>query len=71
MGNKCCGSSEAVITDGGDLKKISVSMLKDPVQKFEYKYPFHRMDVEKMFKRIHDLGKDMMSIEDLRTMLKG
>ena len=24
-----------------------------------------------MFKRIHDLGKDMMSIEDLRTMLKG
>ena len=72
MGNKCCcAPSTEIQTDGGDLPKKSTGQIGDSVLKKEYSYPFYRMDVSKMFDRIHKLDKDEISLADLQKMLGG
>jgi hypothetical protein len=70
MGCKCL-SANSNVTDGGDLTKISVSSISDPVKRFECGFPFHRMDVTLMFDRINSFDKEYIMIYDLKTILKG
>ena len=54
MGNRCCSNApDQVITDGGDLPPVMIDSISDPIKKFEHRFPLHRMDVQKMFDRIH------------------
>jgi hypothetical protein len=50
-------------TDFGDMPPTDLSKIKDPLERFEKEFPFHRMHVTRFVQKVNALGKHDVEIE--------